>query len=117
MSAPPPYRRPTSPPDLEAQIWYLATGEGGKQRAVASGYRPNHNFGLPQGLNDAQHEYPGREWVHPGETVSALLWLLAPEMQRKRLHVGFEFTVQEAFKVVGLGKVTRVLNQDLQRDA
>jgi hypothetical protein len=38
-------------------------------------------------------------------------------MQRKRLHVGFEFTVQEAFKVVGLGKVTRVLNQDLQRDA
>ena len=117
MSAPPPYRRPPGPPDLEAQIRYAPSSEGGKQRPVASGYRPNHNFGLPQGLNDALHEYPGREWVHPGETVSALLWLLAPEMQRKRLHVGFEFTVQEALKVVGIGTVTQVFNQDLQRDA
>jgi translation elongation factor EF-Tu-like GTPase len=84
---------------------------------VASGYRPNHDFGLPGELNGAQHEYPGRDWVYPGETVTAQLWLLSPERQHGRLHPGFEFKVQEGPRVVARGVVTNVINADLRDDA
>lgn len=102
-------------PDLEAEIQFLATAEGGRATPCRSGYRPNHNFGIPGILNDAQHEYLGREWVAPGETVMARLWFLAPEYQEGRLHEGFSFTVQEGGKIVGYGRITRVLNTTLQR--
>jgi hypothetical protein len=95
MVSPPPYRRPLQPPDLVARIAFRSPGSGGRQAPVASGYRPNHDFGLPGELNDAEHEYPGIEWVQPGETVDALLWLFAPERQAGRLHPGFSFTIQE----------------------
>jgi len=107
------YQRPTRPADLEAQISFLGTQEGGRRRPVKSGYRPNHDFGLPGELNDAQHEYP-QEWVLPGTTTPALLWLLLPERQAGRLLPGFRFTVQEGGRVVGHGEITRVLNRALE---
>jgi translation elongation factor EF-Tu-like GTPase len=111
----PPYRRPRGPADLEARITFRGTDSGGRRGPVTSGYRPNHDFGLPGELNDAQHEYPDAESVHPGESARALLWLLAPERQTRRLHTGFRFTVQEGRKVVGHGEVVRVLNASLER--
>lgn len=113
----PEYRRPPRPADLEATITFLTTEEGGRRGPAASGYRPNHDFGLPQELNDAQHEYLDRDWVHPGESVQALLWLLAPERQVGRLHPGFEFTVQEGARIIGHGRVVAVLNRELERGA
>lgn len=95
---------------------FLSADDGGRKAPVASGYRPNHDFGLPGELNDAQHEYPGIEWVSPGETVHALLWLLAPERQRGRLYSGFAFTVQEGSRVVGKATIVAVLNEALRRD-
>jgi translation elongation factor EF-Tu-like GTPase len=82
-----------------------------------TGYRPDHDFGLPGTLNGAAHEYVGREWVSPGENVYALLWLLVPEYQRGRLFEGFKFTVQEGRKVVGTGTVRCVLNPELRMAA
>jgi translation elongation factor EF-Tu-like GTPase len=117
MAATPPYQRPSSLPDLEAQVRYLSSSEGGRKSPVYSGYRPNHDFGLPGELNDGQHEYPGREWVQPGDSATALLWLLAPERQRRRLYVGFEFKVQEGPRIVGIGTITNVLNAELRNDA
>jgi hypothetical protein len=84
------------------------------EQPICSGVRPNHDFGLAAGLNDAQHEYPDRDWVHPGETVKAILWLLAPEMQRGRLHPGFQFKVQAGARVIGIGTITTVLSTALQ---
>jgi hypothetical protein len=34
------------PPDIEAEITYLPTAEGGRRSPAASGYRPTHDFGL-----------------------------------------------------------------------
>ena len=103
-------------PDFEAEIYFLATGEGGRRSPVASGYRPNHDLGLEE-TNDAQHEYVGREWVYPGESVLARLHLFAPHLQAKRLYVSMEFTVREGAKIVGRGRITRVTNPSLDRDA
>lgn len=113
MVSPPPYRRPHGPPDIEARVTFLPADHGGRTGPVASGYRPNHDFGLPGEINDAQHEYPGVDWVQPGQTVHALLWLLMPERQKGRLYPGFTFTVQEGPRVVGSGTIVTVVNQTL----
>jgi translation elongation factor EF-Tu-like GTPase len=103
------------PPDIEAEISFLPTEQGGRQSPAASGYRPNHDFGLSGTLNDAAHEYIGCESAAPGQTVRANMWFLVPEYQKGRLCTGFAFTVQEGSRVVGNGVVTKVLNAALQR--
>lgn len=105
---------PSRPPDLEAVVSFTPTHEGGRQRPVYSGYRPNHDFGLSNELNDAQHHYPDDECVQPGQAARTLLWLLVPERQVGRLHLGFKFTVQEGSRIIGHGTVTSVINEALE---
>lgn len=102
--------RPPRDPDIEAEITYRPTAEGGRAEAARSGYRPLHDFGIPGILNDAQHEYPDVDGVPPGATARALLWFLSPDDQAGRLSPGFTFTVQDGMRVVGSGVVSRVLN-------
>ena len=111
---PPQYNRLSIPPDIEARIEFLSTAEGGRHGPVASGYRPNHDFGLPGELNDAQHEYPNNDWVEPGQSALALLWLFSPNRQTGRLYPGFKFKVQEGGHIVGNGEIVSVLNKSLQ---
>jgi len=102
------------PPDIEAQISFLPTEQGGRRSLALSGYRPNHDFGLDGMLNDAAHEYIGCESAAPGQTVNANMWFLAPQYQEGHLHPGFKFTVQEGSRIVGHGVVTKVINTALQ---
>ncbi len=97
------------PPDIEAEIKFVSTEEGGRRSAALSGYRSNHDFGLGA-LLDAAHEYPGCESVAPGQTARANMWFLAQLLHDGRLHPGMKFTVQEGAHVVGHGVVTRILN-------
>jgi translation elongation factor EF-Tu-like GTPase len=113
---PPPYRRPLRPADLEVRVSYLSTDAGGRKTAVSSGIRPDHDFGLIGELHGAQHEYPEQDWVEPGTSAKALLWLIAPDVQKARFYPGLKFTVQEGPKVVGHGEVVAVLNKELARD-
>lgn len=105
------------PPDLQAEISLLPTEQGGRQGPAVSGYRPNHDFELAGTLNDAAHEYIGTDTLYPGQTSLANIWLLAPQYQQGRLHVGFRFTVQEGSKIVGNGVITEVLSKELLRKA
>ncbi|NNF58748.1 MAG: elongation factor Tu [Rhodothermaceae bacterium] len=93
----------------------VPTEEGGRRSPAFSGYRPSHDFGRSDGLNDAQHEYPDDDLLHPGETGRALLRLLAPDLQHGRLFEGMTFTVQEGSRIVGYGMVTRIHNEALRR--
>ena len=109
---------PLRSPDIEAEINFLSAEEGGRCTPCASGYRPNHDFGIEGQLNDAIHEFIDKSRVAPGETVMARLSFMAPEHQELfagRLYEGFEFTVQEGARIVGRGRVTRVLKQTLAR--
>ena len=112
----PEYKRPPRPADLEAKISYLPTEDGGRQGPVQSGYRAPQDFGPEEGWNDAQHEYPDDDWVHPGQTARALLWLLHPDLLKGRLEPGSEFTVHEGGRTVGHCRITQVLNKELKRD-
>jgi hypothetical protein len=107
----PQYRRPPTPPDIEAEITLFAS----RKYPVFSGYRPIHDFGIPGSLNDAQHEYPDTHRLDPGAVGRALLWFVWPEGQAGRLYPGFEFTVQDGAGIVGRGKIVQVLNERLRR--
>jgi translation elongation factor EF-Tu-like GTPase len=113
---PPPYRRPVRPADLEVRVSYLSTDVGGRKTPVRSGIRPIHDFGFGE-LHGAQHEYPEQDWVKPGTSAKALLWLIAADALKARLYPGLKFTVQEGGKVVAQGEVVAVLNNELARDS
>lgn len=100
-------------PHIEAEVTALATEDGGRKSPMLSGYRPNHDFGLEGMLNDATHQYEKGQ-LAPGETGKALLTLHVPEYQRGRLHEGMEFTVQEGSRIVGRGKIVKVLDESLR---
>jgi translation elongation factor EF-Tu-like GTPase len=100
--------RPPHPPDLEAEIRFLTPEEGGRKTPAYSGYRPqlyydDHDW-------DAHQEYPDVECVHPGDTARTLLWFLSPDAHVKRAHVGKEFEVREGARVIGRGRITKILN-------
>jgi translation elongation factor EF-Tu-like GTPase len=98
---------PQFPPDIEAEIRFLTTEEGGRHTPVRSGYRPQFYY---DGHDwDAHQEYPDIEWVHPGETARTLLWFLSPDAHLGRVHVGMEFEVREGARVVGRGHVMKVI--------
>ena len=94
--------------NIEAEITFLRTEEGGRQGPVRSGYRPQ--FHCNDQDWDAMHEYVDREWVHPGETVKAYLTFLSPQCHVGNVDVGTEFLVREGTKVVAKGHVTRILH-------
>jgi hypothetical protein len=104
------------PADIEAELTFLTTAEGGRKTSCRSGlgnYRAPCDFGHPEGWNDALFEFVDKEWVSPGECVIARMWFLYPEYQAGHLRTGFEFTVHEGARAVARGTVKQVLNTSL----
>lgn len=99
---------PSFPPDIEAEIRFLTAEEGGRHTPAKSGYRPQFYYNGHDW--DAHQEYPDAGWVHPGETARMLLWFLCPDAHFGRVQVGMEFEVREGARVVGRGRVTKILN-------
>ena len=96
------------PPDIEAEITFLTTEEGGRSTPARTNYRPQFYY---EGHDwDAAHEYPDVEWVHPGHTVRTLLRFLSPGAHVGRVLPGLEFEIREGARVVGRGRVTKILH-------
>jgi translation elongation factor EF-Tu-like GTPase len=96
------------PPDIEAEITFVPTEQGGRKTPAFSGYRPQFFY---DGYDwDADQEYPDVESVSPGQTVRALLRFLSLERQVGRVHPGLEFLVREGARVVARGRVTKILH-------
>jgi translation elongation factor EF-Tu-like GTPase len=93
--------------DVEAEITFTPTGEGGRESPVRSGYRPQFYY---DGHGwDAVHTYEGKEWVYPGQTAKAYLSFLRPQCHVGRLYPGKEFLLREGTRVVGRGRIIKVL--------
>jgi elongation factor Tu len=96
------------PPDIEAEITFVPTEQGGRKTPVFSGYRPQFFY---DGIDsDALQEYPDVECVAPGETARALLRFYCPDLHAGRISVGMEFQVREGKQIVAHGRVTKLLN-------
>ena len=98
--------------ELETEIHYLPTEEGGRKHGIASGYR-------------GQFYYYGRDWCasqqlmdreicQPGETARVCLSLLTPENHLGMFHVGQEFEIREGARIVAKGVIRKILCPDLE---
>jgi translation elongation factor EF-Tu-like GTPase len=95
-------------PDIEAEITFLTPDEGGRQTAVFSGYRGQFYYRGED--HDAIQEYLDAKRVHPGETATAQLHFLHPELFIDRIGAGDDFEIREGLRVVARGRVTHILN-------
>ena len=96
------------PKDIEAEIRFLTTEEGGRSSPAFSGYRPQFYY---DGRDwDAPHEYPDSYTVFPGETVRAFLGFLSPQEHIGKITVGMKFEIREGTRTVGTGVVTKIID-------
>ena len=111
----PGYRRPSSPPDFEAELLVLRREEGGRSAPLPSGYRCAIDLAAPD-LNTAQFEFTDTGELGPGSRGPALVWLLQPQLLTARLAKGAAFRLFEGGRRVAEGTILRVLRDDLRRD-
>ena len=97
-----------SGPHIEAEIRYLTAAEGGRSSAVHTGYRGQFHYDDDDHIWDAPQTFVGKDWVEPGETITALISFMSPVEHHGRVFVGMKFHVQEGARVVGRGIVTKV---------
>jgi elongation factor Tu len=102
-------------PDVEAQVYFLATSEGGRSSGAISGYRPGHAV-REDYITTGVHDYLDVTEARPGETVRATITFITPEAYPATLWVGKVVPVQEGSHIVGHATVTKIFN-DLLRDA
>lgn len=95
-------------PDIQAEITYLSTANGGREGYLLSGYRGQFHYAGHDW--DAPQYFVDRERVEPGESVVANLYFLSPREHVDKVVVGTIFLVREGLKTVGYGKVTELLN-------
>jgi translation elongation factor EF-Tu-like GTPase len=101
------------PKDIEAEIYFLATEEGGRSNPAFSGYRPQ--FYYNQQDWDASHIYPDVEAAYPGETVRTYLGFLSPQEHVGKVYEGMGFLIREGARTVGKGKITKII--ELEKSA
>lgn len=98
--------------EIEAEIRYLTTEEGGRRTGVFSGYRGQFYYGGND--YDGVQFFPDlseNEMVELGTTVRAYVGFLQErwdEVHSKHVTVGMPFEIREGNRTVGLGRVTKV---------
>lgn len=98
--------------EIEAEIRYLTTEEGGRMNGVLSGYSGQFYYG---GNNyNGMQRFPGlpeNELLELGKTVRAVVIFTQDrwdEIHSKQITVGMPFEIREGLKVVGRGVVTKL---------
>jgi translation elongation factor EF-Tu-like GTPase len=97
-------------PDIEAQLTFLTTEQGGRKSAARSGYRAQFAY---DGMDwDAVCTFPDDESANPRQTVRAILSFLSPQEHVGKLWPGKTFQCREGQRVVANGVVLRILELD-----
>ena len=100
-------------PELETEIYYLSTEEGGRKLGVASGYRGQFCY---DGIDhDAGQEFIDKNICNPGETVKVYLQTLSPNYHVGKFFIGKKFEIREGRIIVGKGKITKIFRSDFYK--
>ena len=95
--------------EIETEIRYLTTEEGGRTSGVFSGYRGQFHYGGED--YDGFQYFPDDEAVELGTTVRAVVRFFKErwdDVHSGQITVGMPFEIREGRRVVGRGVVTRV---------
>jgi elongation factor Tu len=101
------------PKDMEVEMTFLRTEEGGRSTPAFSNYRPQFYYaGNDYG---ATFTFLETESANPGQTVRACLCVSAPDFLFGKINEKAEFLVREGFRIVAKGKVLKLL--ELEKNA
>ena len=100
---------------VEAIISLLPSSESGRIKGITSGYRPNHNFGGPDNseVRMGQITVGNDELIKPGESKAVKIHFIMPEGYVIDLVLGLTWRIQEGDRLVGNGKITKVISSDV----
>jgi elongation factor Tu len=95
--------------EIETEIRYLTTAEGGRQTGVASGYRGQFYY-RGEDFDGFQYfpEFTDGEFIELGTSVRALVRFRQKrwdDFHSERITVGMPFEVREGVRTVGRGTV------------
>ena len=96
-----------------ARVHLFGTNEGGRATPVSGVYRPNHNFGAPNGRQFyiGQVELPSGLELLPGDTQDLYITFLNGPDLSKHLHTGRCWRIQEGAHLVATAEVLAVLGE------
>jgi hypothetical protein len=103
--------------DFIAVLQYRTMEEGGRKTPVKSGYRPDLRFPFSEKQTSGLQTFIGKEFVMPGEQVEAEIKIIGDEHFAERLYEGLEFDFREGDRIIGTGKITRILNEKLRNNS
>ena len=104
-------------PDFKAKLVYRTTEEGGRKGFANSGYRPHVEFdNIPNFLSSGQQIFLDKEIVFPGETVTAEITLASYFGYIRNLNVNDTFKFCEGARIIGKGKITEIINNNLENE-
>ena len=93
--------------DIEANVYFLTTAEGGRKSPADSGYRPQFHYNNQDWV--ASLSFPDTENSRLGETVRTYIGFMSPKEHFGNISIGTEFQIREGAKVFGKGVVTKIL--------
>ena len=100
-------------PDFEAELFYLSKLEGGRSLPIHSGYRGQFYYDSKDW--DCIQQFLNKSFCNPGETVNVSVKTASPTSHFQKLFVGKLFEIREGLDVVGVGEVTRIINNELNK--
>ncbi len=101
--------------DFIAELKFKTTENGGRKTPAQSSYRPHIEFeNYPEYLTSGQQIYIEKKTVNPGETVTAQISIYSAEHFKTRLFEGMNFKFCEGKKIIGTGKIIKIINSDLR---
>jgi len=101
--------------DFIAELEYRTAKEGGRNTPAKSGYRPHLEFEFTKMLTSGHQFFIGTDIVNPGETVLAQIGMNGTSLCEGKLEVGTKFKFCEGSVIIGIGKITEILNKSLEK--
>ena len=101
--------------DFIAELKYKTTEQNGRKTPANSGYRPHLKFDFTEMLTSGHQFFIGTNFVYPGETVLAQIAMNTTQHCEGKLEVGMEFKFCEGNIIIGIGKITEIINKSLEK--
>ena len=101
--------------DFIAVLTYKTALQGGRKTPTYSGYRSQVKFDFEEMQTSGQQTFIDKEIVYPGETVEARIKIISVDYFTNCLTEGIDFEFREGDKIIGTGKIKKILNDNLKK--
>jgi elongation factor Tu len=102
--------------DVEADVYFFRTEDGGRHTPAAIGYRPGH-YVTDEIMTTGAHYYLEQDCLFPGHQAKTKIVFLIPEHYPHCLWVGKKVMIHEGALAIGYAKITKIFNKLLEKQS